>query len=64
MTSRAVEISPMARLTALLRRRVPTHPAMRVDPSTAVTSGLQVHRLRVTEVAAIGNIHLIVTSHA
>jgi hypothetical protein len=64
MTSRAMEISSMARLATLLRSRIAMHPAMCVDPSIAVTGGLQVHRLRMTEVAASGNIHLIVTSYA
>ena len=54
----------MAHLATLLRSGIATHPAMRVHPAFAVAGGLEVHRLRMTEVAAIGNIHLIVASHA
>ena len=59
-----MEISSMAHLTALFRRRVAARSAMGVDESLAMADGLQIHGLRVTEIAAIGNIHLIVASHA
>jgi len=64
MTARAMKISSMAHLTALFRRCVTPDVAMGVDESLAMAGGLQVHRLRVAEIAAIGNIHLIVASHA
>ena len=64
MAARAMEIPSMARLAALFLHSGPPHAAVRIHPQVSVSSWLQIHHFRVAEVAAIGNIHLIVTSDA
>ena len=54
----------MARLAALFLHSGAPHAAVRVHPQVSMSSRLQIHGLRVAEVAAIGNVHLIMTSDA